>query len=375
MNLKAIEKETFKGCSSLKDIVIPDSVSSMGMSAFEGCVSLESIYLGMNIKPHARWVLKGCKNITSVEWNIINGSDVNISPLFGTLDTSDDLRPNITSFTIGKDVKSLPSDLFVGMKNLQSVTWKAKRFENFSFESSIKQRLTNFHFGDSVEYIPTNLCKDMTALESIKIPNSVTEMGISAFEGCTKMRTLHIGDGITSFPAKAFAGCTGLINLTVRAEMPPYVEVNTFENVSKTLLVHVPCTSVGYYKAAYYWNEFTNYQESFLLDFLVKPADPEQGSTLIIQHPTCQNITAIFKAMPNNGYMFVEWNDGNKDNPRTEYISEDIEYVATFAPIDNAIEDIVVENTSSAARKVFENGTIYILRNGEKYTIDGLRVM
>ena len=35
-------------------------------------------------------------------------------------------------------------------------------------------------------------------------------------------------------------------------------------------------------------------------------------------------------AIPNEGYHFVTWNDGNTDNPRTITITEDATYIASF---------------------------------------------
>ena len=40
---------------------------------------------------------------------------------------------------------------------------------------------------------------------------------------------------------------------------------------------------------------------------------------------------ATLTATPNSGVYFVEWNDGNTDNPRTVIVNEDITYTATFA--------------------------------------------
>lgn len=36
------------------------------------------------------------------------------------------------------------------------------------------------------------------------------------------------------------------------------------------------------------------------------------------------------KAVPNEGYHFVQWNDGNTDNPRTIYLTQDTTYTAQF---------------------------------------------
>lgn len=45
MSISTIESESFKGCSSLKEIIIPVSVTRVCESAFERCSSLEKIML------------------------------------------------------------------------------------------------------------------------------------------------------------------------------------------------------------------------------------------------------------------------------------------------------------------------------------------
>ncbi len=402
-----INKAAFKD-SGLKSIEIPNNVIDINEKVFYNCSQLSDVTIGKKVYYMADSVFHYCNNLKSITWNAIRyenfvnmkeylfgqddkgtskiqtfifGDSVKIIPKYLCYNLSAIESIHIPSsvtnigeyaffnckglkaFTLGENITNMEGTNFQECKNLTTINWNAKRYEtdlNF-YEANV----TNFTFGDSVEYIPANLCKGMTEIASIKIPNSVTQMGESAFEGCTKMRTLHIGDGLTEFPSKAFAGCTGLLNLTVRAEMPPYLQANTFDKVSKSLLVHVPCTSVNSYKAAYYWNEFTNYQESFLLDFLVKSANPEQGSTLILQHPTCEDITATFKALPVNGYIFKEWNDGNTDNPRTISVVEDVEYVAYFEKGETGeLKDATIEPTDNAATfswPIIEGAASYVL--------------
>lgn len=41
--------------------------------------------------------------------------------------------------------------------------------------------------------------------------------------------------------------------------------------------------------------------------------------------------TATLTATPNSGYVFVNWNDGNTDNPRTITVTADATYTANFA--------------------------------------------
>ncbi len=57
--------------------------------------------------------------------------------------------------------------------------------------------------------------------------------------------------------------------------------------------------------------------------------------------------TATLTATPDEGYAFVQWSDGNQDNPRTITVTEDATYTATF-----------VEKSKYTITLLAENGTI-----------------
>ena len=52
--------------------------------------------------------------------------------------------------------------------------------------------------------------KDCTSLESIDIPNSVTEIDGYAFGGCTSLESIDIPNSVTEIGEVAFEGCTSL---------------------------------------------------------------------------------------------------------------------------------------------------------------------
>ena len=51
--------------------------------------------------------------------------------------------------------------------------------------------------------------------EDVVIPDTVTEIGGGAFEGCTGLISITIPDSVTKIGRRAFIGCTGLISITI----------------------------------------------------------------------------------------------------------------------------------------------------------------
>jgi hypothetical protein len=64
--IKAIENEVFYGCSSLKDIKIPVSVTNIGEHAFYGCEELSEIRLSENLRIIGSEAFANCRNLRSI---------------------------------------------------------------------------------------------------------------------------------------------------------------------------------------------------------------------------------------------------------------------------------------------------------------------
>ncbi|MDY5076040.1 MAG: hypothetical protein SPE88_04580, partial [Paludibacteraceae bacterium] len=72
-------------------------------------------------------------------------------------------------------------------------------------------------------------------------------------------------------------------------------------------------------------------------------------------------------AIPNEGYVFDQWSDGVKDNPRTITVTGDAEYTALFTSTEG-FENIY---TSEPVQKVIIDQKVYILRGEKVYTLQG----
>ena len=75
--------------------------------------------------------------------------------------------------------------------------------------------------GDDLLIIPegTTTIEDYayenTNYKCVVIPNSVTDIGFSAFSGCTGLTSITIPDSVTGIAPVAFSGCTGLTSITI----------------------------------------------------------------------------------------------------------------------------------------------------------------
>ena len=65
-SVTSIGEWAFRGCKSLTSITMPDSVTSIGNFAFWGCSSLASITIPDSVTSIGEWAFGGCKSLTSI---------------------------------------------------------------------------------------------------------------------------------------------------------------------------------------------------------------------------------------------------------------------------------------------------------------------
>lgn len=96
-------------------------------------------------------------------------------------------------------------------------------------------------------------CRNYSALI---IPNSVTTIGSSAFEG-NKIKNLTIGSGISFIGNGAFSKSEPFESITIYATTPPTIETyNVFWDNANTCPIYVPAESVDSFKTANIWSQY-----------------------------------------------------------------------------------------------------------------------
>lgn len=66
ININVINEDTFSQCSSLTNVVIPSSVTSIGLCAFFECLSLYKISLPFFVNSIGDYSFHGCSSLTEI---------------------------------------------------------------------------------------------------------------------------------------------------------------------------------------------------------------------------------------------------------------------------------------------------------------------
>ena len=210
----------FRDCSSLTSITIPGGVTSIGSHAFYECSSLKKVYAAgldswLKIK-FSGWGSNPCNNGADLYFN---GEIVKEVAVPNNVTSIGDYAfsgcTGLTSITIPDGVTSIGDYAFSGCTGLTSITIPdgVTSIGNGAFNKC--SSLTSVTIPDSVTSIGEGAFYDCTGLTSITIPNSVSSIDVCAFEGCSSLTSIAIPDGVTRIGSFAFSGCTGLTRITI----------------------------------------------------------------------------------------------------------------------------------------------------------------
>ena len=215
-SVTSIDNEAFYGCTGLTSVTIGNGVTSIGWAAFVGCSKLTSILVADgNTKYHS----SGNCLIETASKTLILGCKTSVIPSDGSVTSIGEYAfkkcTELTSVTIPNSVTSIGNWAFYECSSLTSVTIPNSvtsiGYEAFSGCSGLK----NVTIPDSVTSIGSCAFSDCSGLTSITIPNRVTSIGEYAFYECSSLTSVTIPNSVTSIGYAAFSGCSGLKNVTI----------------------------------------------------------------------------------------------------------------------------------------------------------------
>lgn len=282
--LEAIGNHAFSG-TGLKEIELPESLTTLDYNAFSYCASLSSVKIPGKVERISPYSFYKCSNLQKVElaegikfidnqafYYCDHLQSINFPSTLTSIGYEAFRETDLSEVNIPGSVENIGSNAFYRNKNLKKLT-----------------------FGEGLVNIEGTAFSECVSIDSIVCPSTLRTIGDATFSGCKNLKQISLNEGLVSINSYAFSGCTGLTDIVLpstleyckgfafnecgniktieaRSVLPPTTDGSCpLSGVDLTgVTLYVPSWSVGEYQLADGWNSFYTFQASNYLPQSIK---------------------------------------------------------------------------------------------------------
>ncbi|MDE6294083.1 MAG: leucine-rich repeat domain-containing protein, partial [Clostridiales bacterium] len=180
-------------------LATPNGATSISYAAFEGCGSIISIEIPASV--------------TS----------------FGSFAFTD--MPNLEQVTLKEGLTTLGDNgsLFLNCAKLKNVTLPSslRTIGNDAFSYT---GIESIVIPEGITELTEGIFDGCKKLNSVTLPSTLTTIGASAFLDCTALASISIPASVTTVGSSAFSGCTALVSVVFERDENNDCELTTFGN-------------------------------------------------------------------------------------------------------------------------------------------------
>lgn len=260
INLQSIGRKAFLNCISLKECILPDSISRYGYyqssygnidvsSLFDGCVALKTVTVGSNFgvtgydsAGEAIYNFKGFSNCPNLEAILVSSSNKRLQSIDGILYSKDGLVLINCPAGRAKDVV-VP----VGTETISSAAFRGcEKIRSIILPSSIY----------SIGGAAFSGCQQLEVFEL----GGASKIGDLAFSNCTSIKELELGINVKSLGGEVFSGWGKDQTIIIKTGIPDgctgrvgtnsgYDTVSAWKNCDASIILSLDqrVTKIGYY--------------------------------------------------------------------------------------------------------------------------------
>ena len=272
--LTSIGQFAFENCKNMTFEKLPDNLSSIGSSAFHGCKALTSLIIPEGVVSIGDNCFTGCTALTSV---VIPSSvtsignyafaGINAETLCFHNKNCDNVgywldapymepRTSIQKIVFGKEVTNISFNFFGIFSEYMEVEEGNSIYDSRDGCNAVIETATNTLVAASANTV---------------IPNTVVSIGRASFYG-SSIESITIPRSVKNIGMNAFYDCNSLTKVVVESEEPIAIEEYVFSNQANATL-YVPAGCKAAYEAAANWKDFKDIVEMYAPSPAIEFAD------------------------------------------------------------------------------------------------------
>ncbi|MCX4302508.1 MAG: leucine-rich repeat protein [Clostridia bacterium] len=305
VNRTVTRVDGFDGCTDLRKVTLPSTITTICDYAFDGCTSLTSINIPSSVKTIEDHSFRNCTSLRSISipnsvetierYAFINSGLVSVIIPNSVMNLGEGAFYNcssLTAATLPKNISEIPSHIFnyTALKNI-SIPSKVTKIGHSAFANTklqsvtIPQNVTEMisaywsdEFGQfegcsslttvnilgKITKLPTRIFKNCVALTNVTLCNTITSTGNQSFYNCRALKTISLPNNLTNVSIEMFYNCLNLTDIKLPNNLET-VERSSFANCSKLTTISFPY-KVQTLKGAYWSDEKGTFEGCNRLD-------------------------------------------------------------------------------------------------------------
>ena len=264
--------DAFYWCESLREIVLPSSVTSIGNYTFCGCESLQEIEIPQSVKKLGinPFVGTHCKIVCKSPYfevvdNVLYDSRMSLMISFLSDAISLLLPPSVTSIgdsafscrslqkiVLPSSVTGIGDSAFISCRSLQEIVLSSNvtSIGNSAFREC--ESLHEIVLPSSVTSIGDRAFYGCESLHEIVLPSSITSIGDTVFFRCKSLRKVLLSSSVTSIGDAVFCGCESLQEIVLPSSVTN-IGKGAFSSCWSLQEIVLPSSVISIGDSAFYW--------------------------------------------------------------------------------------------------------------------------
>jgi len=220
--------------TGLKELYLPDSISSIGNNAFQNCFNLEYVKLPANLKQINNYLFSGCGiQLKDSKGKEIVGSYKGIKTVvfpnnlesignyaFNSCYVLNLNESQLGDYTGNHTIKSIGRNAFEKCYSLRKlvIPYTLESIGQSAFESCINLESVDFEsYSANLSAIGSSAFKNTAIKGSVVLPEKLSKVENNVFENCYFITSVEFPDGLTSVGSASFKNCNNLTTIKLPA--------------------------------------------------------------------------------------------------------------------------------------------------------------